>query len=538
MTTDSDDIPSPQAAMRAAVTRELVARGGLHEFIRQYWSLVDPNQFSDNWHVGAIAEYLESLVLGERTKLVINVPPGHSKSLNCGVFFPAWLWTLQPGARLLYGSFDQSLLNNQSEKLIQLIQSPEYSLAYGEHVQLANDKPALREFKLTSKGFRFNTSPGGKGTGRHVDGLVIDDPLKPDEAVHERSVALKKVINWYNGTLSTRVKRWKLIIMQRLHSDDLAGYCINQGYDTLILPARQVKRTMWARDPRKEIGELLWPEVYGEERVQQLESDLDLAGGQASAQLQQDPTPATGGFIEEPWTRLEWIEAPTKGTFVQSWDFSSKSAQESHSKVSGQLWVKCHGRDIGAGGFVREYLSSLDDRLAKIQGCLSDVVLRKIPEDAELFVLLDFVGGHWNYIASKAQFRMAQDRPGWKQARIKLIELKANGIPLVEEFKDAFIGVKGIEPEGDKEERLRVHTEKWEVGQVIYPPGAAGRGSTGGHSNRYLLRADEIREEHIKFPRYSWDDHVDTSTQALDRLAGGKTAYRENLRIIAARGSR
>lgn len=520
--------------MRAAITRELIARGGLHEFIRQYWPLVDPNPFSDNWHVGAIAEYLESLILGERTKVVINVPPAHSKSLNCGVFFPAWLWTLEPGARLLYGSFDQSLLNNQSEKLIQLIQSPEYQLAYGDCVQLAADKPALREFKLKSKGFRFNTSPGGKGTGRHVDGLVIDDPMKPDEAVHERSLALKKVINWYNGTLSTRVKKWKLIIMQRLHTDDLAGYCIKQGYDTLILPARQVKRTMWARDPRKEVGQLLWPQIYNEEKLQQLEIDLDQAGGQASAQLQQDPTPATGGYIEEAWLRLEYIEPPVRGVFVQSWDFSSKSAQESHSKVSGQLWCKCKGRDI-AGGYIREYLSSLDERIAKIANCLKDVLLKKLPDDGDFFVLVDFVGGHWSFITSKAQFRLAQSRPLWEKARIKLIEAKANGIPMIEEAKDWCTGIKAVEPEGDKEERLRVHTQLFEAGQVILFPGAAGRGSTGGHSNRYLLRADEVREELQKFPRYTWDDNVDTATQALDRLTGGATQYRENLRKIAER---
>jgi phage terminase large subunit-like protein len=518
---------TPEAFDEGAMVRALVDKGGLHAFIREFWPLVDPHKFSDNWHIGAIAEHLEGLVLGQIKDLVINCPPGHSKSLNVGVFFPAWLWTLEPGAQLLYGSFDQSLLNNQSEKLIGLLQSPEFRAAY-PYVELASDKPALREFKLKSKGFRFNTSPGGKGTGRHVDGLVVDDAMKPDEAVHDRQLALRKTVNWYDGTLASRVRKWRLVIAQRLHEDDLPGQCIKRGYVTLILPARQVRRSMWARDPRKEVGELLWPEVFPEERVRKLEIDLDRAGGQASAQLQQDPTPPTGGFIEEVHTRLEWVEPPKRGVWVQSWDFSTKGQEISHSKVSGQLWCKTKELE-----WVREYVSPLADRLAKIKGSEKDAVLRRVQLGEEFFCLIDWVGGHWGYSQSKSQFVMAQDRPLWKNARIKLIELKANGPAIINELGSQFVGIKGIEPEGTKEERLHVHTEKWEAGQIIYPPGGPWTDRETGE--RWLVRADLVREEHVKFPRFTWDDHIDTATQALDRLCNAQTAYRENLRTIAAR---
>lgn len=511
---------TPEAFDTSALVRELVDRGGLREFMRLFWDVVDPRPFADGWHLGAICEYLQAVTLGQITRLVINIPPGHSKSLTCGVFWPAWFWTIDPGQSFLTGSFDQSLLNNQSERMIAILNSENYRGAY-PYVRLRKEAPALREFKNTEGGFRFNTSPEGKGTGRHVDGLLIDDPLKPQDAILGREAAFKKVDTWFDGTLQTRVRKWITVIMQRVHSNDLAGRCIAEGYEALILPARQVKRPMWARDPRKEVGELLWPALFPEERVRLQEIKLK---NEASAQLQQDPTPATGGFVEESWTRYEWITMPTKGTWVQSWDFSSKGTLESHSKVSGQLW--CVTKDLTE---LREYYSDLADRMARVPGALQDFMVHKIDGRAEYYCLIDWVGGLWNYAASKAQFVMSQDRPHWHRARIKLIELKANGPALIEDMKGKFTGIRGVEPQGSKEERYRVHTDKWEAGQIVYPPGDPRKVD----GVQYMLGADVIREEHIKFPRFTHDDHVDTTTQALDKLANGAQRYRENLARIA-----
>ncbi len=503
----------------AQLVRALVARKGLHEFMRIFWPEAVPQTFLDNWHLHAMCEHLEAVARGEIKRLVINVPPGHSKSLVCGVFWPAWLWTLKPTTTFLTGSFDQSLLNNQSEKMISIILSELYQQAF-PGVKLAKKSPAMREFKNTAGGFRFNTSPEGKGTGRHVDGILIDDPIKPQDAILGRDAAFAKVDSWFDGTLQTRVREWIVLIMQRVHSRDLAGRCIDEGYETLILPARQVKRPMWIRDPRKEPGELLWPELFPEERVAAQELKLR---NEASAQLQQDPTPATGGFVEEAWTRLEWIEPPSKGVWAQSWDFSAKGSEESHSKVSGQLW--CRTKEVRN---LYQYLSSLDERLAKVAGSALDKRIIPVPDKSEHFLLIDWVGGHWNYVQSKAQFTAAQTRPFWPNARKKLVELKANGPAIILEMKEHFHGIIGVEPEGTKEERYKVHTEKWEVSQVVYPPGPRTV-----EKKVYLVGADVVREEHIKFPRYLWDDHVDTSTQALDELANANSRYRENLAKIA-----
>lgn len=506
------DVLTPETFDTGAIIRDLVDNGGLAEFIRIFWGTCVPQEYSHNWHIDAICEYLEAVMLGQINRLVINIPPGCMKSLSVGVFWPAWMWTLDPKLAFLFGSYDQSLLNNkQSEPMIELINSDIYQSAY-PYVKLAQQKPALREFKNTEGGFRFNTSPEGKGTGRHVDHLVVDDPMKPQDAIGQRKAAFDKVTNWFDGTLPTRVRKAIVLIMQRVHTDDLAGMCIARGYESLVLPMRMTKRAMWARDPRKEIGELLWPQLKDETKVRELEIGLK---SEASAQLQQDPTPATGGIIEEPWTRLEWIDPPEKGTWCQSWDFSSKGTLESHSKVSGQLW--CLTRDMK---LAREYISDLNDRLAKVPGAGNDARIIHLPDRAEMFVLVDRVGGHWNFVTSKAQFVLAQTRPNWAKARIKLIEDKANGTVLIEEYKSKFPGIISVEPEGTKEERLRVHTEKFEAGQVLFPPGSNG---------------DLVREQLVKFPRFSWDDEVDTCTQALDRLANKSQRYRENLRRIAGR---
>jgi phage terminase large subunit-like protein len=499
---------------QGALIRELVDRGGLAEFIRVFWPIVESVPYLNNWHIDAICEYLERVTVGDLKKVVINVPPGTGKSLVTSIFWPAYLWSLDPSQKILVASFDKTLVTNQAQKVLDLITSPEYQSAY-PHVRLASKTPATSEFRTTAGGFRFSTSPEGKGTGRHVNGAIIDDPMKPQDAILNRKAAFQKVDTWFNGTLQTRVREWIVLIMQRLHTDDLAAQGLANGYEPLIIPMRQVKRTMWARDPRTELGELLWPDNprFTEEKVRNLEISLR---ADASAQLQQDPTPMAGGIIEETWTRLEWIEVPAKATFVQSWDFSSKGIKESHSRVSGDLW--CVTRDMK---LVRELISTLDDRLARIPGAQGDGRIKTLPDRAEMFLLIDHVGGHWNFPRSKTEFLAAQNRPHWKRARAKLVERKANGQAIIDELSSKLQGLIGIDPSDDKEARLRVHSDKWEVGQVVYPPGAMG---------------DSAREEHIRFPRFTWDDQVDTATQALDRLASKAERYRENLAKIARQG--
>ncbi len=257
-----------------ALIRELVDRGGLSEFVKQFWGECVPQTLAWNWHLDAIAEYLQAVTVGQIKRLVINIPPGTGKSLNCGVFWPAYLWTLDPTIQIICGSFDQTLLNGQSEKLIAILRSDRYRSAY-PWVSLVNDKsPALREFKLSAGGYRFNTSPEGKGTGRHGDGAIVDDPMKPLDAQMQRKPAFTKIDNWFDGTLQTRIRKWLVCVMQRVHTDDLAGRCLAEGYESLILPMRQTRRVMWqppewvterARDPRTEVGELLWPGLFPEE---------------------------------------------------------------------------------------------------------------------------------------------------------------------------------------------------------------------------------------------------------------------------------
>jgi predicted phage terminase large subunit-like protein len=430
------------------------------------------------------------------------------------IMWPAWQWTLKPETKFLVASFDQSLVLDSADKMINIVQSELYQAAY-PYVQLNNKNPARGNFKTTAGGLRFSTTPEGKATGRHAHIAIVDDPMKPQDAIKLRKAAFDRINSWFSGTLPTRAVNPKdfarVIIMQRLHTDDLAGMCIAQGYESLILPMRQVKRTMWARDPRTEVGELLWPARYPEEKVRELEVELR---NEASAQLQQDPTPATGGLIQEPWCRLEWVEPPVRGRWCSSWDFSSKSATEAHSKVAGQLWVATRHID-----YVREFLSELGDRQAKIPGAAQDFMLKRLPPGEEYYLLVDWVGGSWNYVTSKSQFTMAHARPLWRNAKVKLIEAKANGIPLIEEFKSKFIGIRGVEPAGEKEERLRVHSEKFELGLVIFGPGS-----------------DPVKEELVKFPRFSHDDQADCVTQALDFLANKNARYRDNLRKLAASG--
>lgn len=315
---------NPKAAKRALDAH--LARRSLAEFVRQGWPVVEPGTpLLWNWHLDAISEHLQAVTEGHIRRLLINIPPGHMKSLSVSVFWPAWEWIEQPETRSLFGSYAMELAIRDSVRCRDLVTSDWYHDAFSPAWGLRADQNLKSYFENTDKGFRFCLSVGGRATGFRGHKVVVDDPLNAKETYSEK--AREECIFWWDKVMSTRLNDprtgARVIIMQRLHERDLSGHVLALGgYEHLCLPSEfdPARKTVtiigWA-DPRETEGELLFPEVFTRAVLEQSKKDLgpiDYAG-----QHGQRPAPLEGAMFQEHWFRIE-PAAPAKLTLVRYWD--------------------------------------------------------------------------------------------------------------------------------------------------------------------------------------------------------------------------
>ena len=317
------------------IQRELAERS-LAQFIRLGWPHIDPNDYISNWHIDAICEHLEAVTRGEMRHLLINVPPRHMKSLGTAVAWPAWTWAQKtvrgeplsgPHARFLFSSYAHTLSIRDSLKCRRLIESPWYQGHWGDRFDLTGDQNTKVRFENDKFGYRLSTSVDGTLTGEGGDIVCVDDPHNATDIASEtmRNV----VLDWWDGAMSTRLNNPKtgafVVIMQRLHEDDLCGHILTQNHGEwthLCLPARYEADHphVWVRDPRKEEGQLLWPSRVGEEELARLERAMGPTT--AAGQLQQRPAPRGGGLFQGAW--FETVRAaPIKCQRVRRWDLAA-----------------------------------------------------------------------------------------------------------------------------------------------------------------------------------------------------------------------
>ena len=181
-----------------------------------------------NWHLEIIAAKLVEVRRGKIRRLIINLPPRHLKSLMASVAFPAWCLGHDPSAQILCVSYAQDLADKLARDCRSIMMSPWYRRIF--RTCLAPHRQAVEEFITARQGYRLATSTGGMLTGRGADIILIDDPLKPDEALSD---AQRKTANdWFSHTLYSRLNDKRsgaiVIIMQRLHEDDLVGHVLAQ----------------------------------------------------------------------------------------------------------------------------------------------------------------------------------------------------------------------------------------------------------------------------------------------------------------------
>ena len=168
---------------------------------RCFRELSPRSQFAMNWHIEIIAAKLMALRKGYIRRLIINMPPRHLKSLLASVAFPAWCLGHDPATQILCVSYAQELADKLSRDCRRIVASDWYRRVFP--TRLSPERQAVAEFETTAQGCRFATSVGGVLTGRGADLIIIDDPLKPEEAL---SQAQRRATNeWFDHTLYSRL---------------------------------------------------------------------------------------------------------------------------------------------------------------------------------------------------------------------------------------------------------------------------------------------------------------------------------------------
>jgi hypothetical protein len=306
-----------------------IYRQDLLAFIHRSFLELNPAQnFESNWHLELIAKSLADVAYGNCKRLILNVPPRHLKSHSASIAFPAWFLGHFPEKQVTCVSYAQDFSDTLARHSRRLMDSSFYQAVFD--TRISQKKDAVAEFETTEGGFRYSTSVSGGFTGRGADIIVIDDPLKPDEALSD---ARRKGVNqWYNNTLRSRLNRQEkgaiIIVMQRLHVDDLVAHVQNtESWKLLSFSAIAEKDEVYEiqspyhtfRFRRKE-GEILQPSLTPAHVLQSIRSGMTEYN--FAAQYQQNPQPPAGNIVLRDWLKFYMPEErPEKfDTILQSWD--------------------------------------------------------------------------------------------------------------------------------------------------------------------------------------------------------------------------
>lgn len=462
----------------------------LRYFTQTFWHLIEPGQpYVHGWHIETACEHLEHAANFNFQELIMNWPPRHMKSILVGVMFPAWVWAHEEWShrRFICASYSERNSVRDGLKMRLILQSKLYQDVFTPNWTLREDQNQKLKFDNTSSGFRFSTSVGGAVTGEGADYLIVDDPVN---ALDTNSEAIRTEANeWWDISLSTRANNpkahCKIIIMQRLHENDLTGHVMKKAQRPkkrahLIFQAKYESKSDFKSqtplvnyDPRKVDGELLWPQRFDGETLKQMAADLDSTGlGQSHAQLQQDPKPMTGSLFKRDW----WLryEKPPSQIFetIQFWDCAQKPGITNDFSVC-VTWARC-----GIGYF------------------LLDIWRKKVEAP---------------FLESMAIQKFRQFKPDGI-----VIEDKSAGSSLIQylqRFEDFQIPVLAYQPRGDKEVRATAATPTVQSGKCFLPLTPIwGDDEIGNPIN--LIEA--FITEHERFPKAAHDDIVDTTSMMVD----------------------
>jgi predicted phage terminase large subunit-like protein len=451
------------------VLLDSILRSDFTSFVRKSFGTVSPGDgFSGNWHIEAMCHNLSKVARGDVRRLIITIPPRHLKSICTSVALPAFILGHDPTRRIICVSYSQELAVKHANDCRSVMNSDWYRRLFpGSKIDSA--KNTETEIMTTRRGFRLSTSVGGTLTGRGGNLIIIDDPIKPADAMSDTT--RERLLNWYGSTLLSRLDDKErdsiVVVMQRLHVGDLAGHLIEQGgWRHLNLPAIAVAEQRIEISPgryhTRRVGDLLHP---ARESMAALDAMKTTMGSATfSAQYQQSPVPPGGNMVN--WDWFKWYDRKDLiiDDIVISWDTAMKATELSDYSV-GTVW--------GVKG--------------------------------DLYYLLDLIRVRLAFPALKRKVIEVYEQ--WKefQRPTVLIEDAGSGTSLMQDLDDCGIPTVAIRPEGDKIMRMNGNTARIEAGAVHLPQQAPW--------------LDDLRSELLAFPNGLHDDQVDSMSQALNWLS-------------------
>lgn len=480
---------TPDAAQEAKFSagRERCIRS-LADFIRATWHVLEPGtKLRWNWHLDIMCRELEAVLAGDVRELVFCVPPGKMKSLVVSVFFPAWEWLHRPEERYLCVANDPALAVRDSKRMRDLVSSREYrallkhQIAEGriEEVvdektkqkrpwQMSVDQNAKVNFENDFHGFRQCVSIGGSITGKRGSRIIVDDPVDAKAVVlgsaSQNARRMADIWATYNSVIESRLNDeatgTKIVVMQRLHPDDLAGMLISGGVRAVVIASEYDPEDPLNHpdDPRTQPGQLI--EDRDAESIEKRRQRMPKRHFQA--QYNQRPSRAEGSMY-----RLGWFQ---------------------HHELDCQR-------------------AEMDERIITVDanfkgGADSDYVAIQVwGKKGHNFYLLDQTWDQYTYVDTRAALRiMLQRHPLVDKV---VIEAAANGWALLSDLAASVPGLVAFSPKASKEARAEIAAVQWQEKRVFVPAHAQAE---------WVL---DFQEEVLAFPSVDHDDRVDAMSMAI-----------------------
>jgi predicted phage terminase large subunit-like protein len=436
------------------------------DFVETMWPA-----FIKGDHHEIMADAFERVASGDLKRLIINMPPRHTKSEFASYLFPAWFLGKYPEKKIIQTAHTAELAVGFGRKVRNLIGNDDYQKVF-KGIELSSDSKAAGRWNTNKGGDYFAIGVGGAVTGKGADVLVIDDPHSEQEAAlgqYNKDV-YDKVYEWYTSGPRQRLQPGGaiIIVMTRWSLRDLTGQIIKNSiqkegageWEVIELPAILPS------------GKSLWPGFWKQEELESLKAELPVS--KWNAQYQQNPTSEEGALIKREWWQ-EWTQSqlPECEAIIQSWDTA---------------FLKTQRADYSA--------------------CTTWGIFNWPDEDGKTIPNLILLDSFKEKLEFPDLKRAAYDKYWEWEPDQMIIEAKASGSPLIFELRAMGIPVTEFTPSRgqDKIARVNAVTDLFASGVVWCPP------------TRW---ADEVIEECASFPSGDHDDLVDSTTQALLRFRQG-----------------
>lgn len=442
-----------QALVREKAQKNFMA------FVKEMWP-----GFIHGRHHALMAKKFEEIAEGKLKRLIINMPPRHTKSEFASNMLPAWFLGRFPDKKVIQCSNTADLSVGFGRKVRNLVDSEQYAKIF-PNVSLRADSKAAGRWATSHNGDYFAIGVGGTVTGKGADLLIIDDPHSEQEArlAQGDPTVFDSVYEWYTSGPRQRLQPGGaiIIVMTRWSDKDLTGKVLKNDsseWEVIELPAIMPS------------GKPLWPEFWSLEELSALKEELPPY--KWNAQYQQKPTGEEGAIVKRDWWRRWESDRPPRCEFIiQSWDTAfTKSQRADYSACT--TWGVFH--------------------------------LNEDESDVNI-ILLDALKEKWEFPELKDNAKRMYDE--WEPDAC-IIEAKAAGAPLIFELRRMGVMVSDYTPVrgNDKFVRLNSVTDLFRSGKVWAP------------ETRW---ADELIEEMARFPNAEHDDLTDSATQALIRFRQG-----------------